>query len=161
MIIIKTNYALLNSRNFDILELKDVIPIDQELANTISILNKKGYYTEMYNRARITKPFLMGAIIHNLISEKVLIVDDNNLNRIKEIIKDCDYETNMIIFKDTYFFPCLPDGYRLAGNELIYKLSCLKNTDKIELKTLVELDHEQQKSIQALEEWANKLPKIN
>ena len=56
----KSDYICLNGKTFDIEEINDVIPVDEQLANTISILNKKGYYTEMCSRARITKPFLMG-----------------------------------------------------------------------------------------------------
>ena len=58
----KSDYICLNSKTFDIEERKDIILVDKQLAKSISILNKKGYYTETFCRARITTPFLMSEI---------------------------------------------------------------------------------------------------
>ena len=154
----KSDYICLNSKTFDIEETKDIISVDEQLAKTISILNKKGYYTEMCNRARITKPFLMGAIIHDLIEEKLLEINADTKDKIKNIIKQSDYESTLIIFKEEYKFDNLPNGYKLISKELIYNLSTLEECDDIRFKSLVDLDHEHNKSLKDLEEWANRLP---
>lgn len=153
-----SDYICLNAKNFDIEENKDVILVDKQLAKVISILNKKGYYTEMCSRARITKLFLIGAIIHDLIEEKLLEVNENIRDKIKRVIKDSDYESTLIIFKDAYSFDTLPLGYKLIGRDLIYTLSPLKDDEELVIKSLVELDYEHNKSLQLLEEWADKLP---
>ena len=45
-------YKFLNNKTFDIKDINDVIPIENEMVDIISILNKKGYYTEVYSRAK-------------------------------------------------------------------------------------------------------------
>lgn len=153
----KSDYICLNSTTFDIDERKDIIPVDEQLAKAISILNKKGYYTETFSRARISKPFLMGAIIHDLIQENLLEINVDTKYKIKNIIKQSDYESTLIIFKEEYKFDNLPNGYKLIGKDLIYNLSTLEESDNIKFKSLVDLDHEHNKSLKDLEEWAKKL----
>lgn len=154
----KSDYAYLNIKTFDIEEREDIIPLDEQLAKTISILNKKGYYTEAFNRARISKPFLVGAIIHDLVEEGLLEINNNTKDKIKNIIKKSDYESTFIIFKEEYKFNNLPNGYILIGKDLSYNLSTLKDDEDINIKTLLELDKEYDSSLHALEEWANELP---
>ena len=151
------NYTCLNSKTFDIEVKEDIIPVNKQLAKTISILNKKGYYTEMYSMATISKPFLVGAIIHDLVEEELLEINDNTKDKIKTIIKQSDYESTLIIFKEEYKFNNLPNGYKLIGKELSYNLSTLKDSAEIKIKTLLELDKEHNSSLKLLEEWANKL----
>lgn len=156
----KSDYTCLNSKTFDIEERKDIIPVDEQLSKTISILNKKGYYTEIFSRARISKPFLIGAIIHDLVEEEMLEINDRTKDKIKNIIKQYDYESTLIIFKEEYKFNNLPKGYKLIGKVLSYNLSTLKENEDIKIKTLLELDKEHNSSLKLLEEWANKLSNI-
>ena len=154
----KSDYICLNSKTFEIEGRNDIIPVDNQLANTISILNQKGYYIDMFNRARISKPFLTGAIIHDLVEEKLLDINDDTKDKIKRIIKQYDYESTLIVFKEEYKFNNLPNGYELFGKHLAYNLSTLENSNGIKFKSLVDLDHEHNKSLKNLEEWAKKLP---
>ena len=156
-----SDYVCLNSRTFEIGKEKDIIPVDEQLANTLSILNKKGYYTEIFNRARISKTFLVGAIIHDLKEQGLLAVTNQTKDIIKNIIKQSDYESTLIIFKEKYNFDKLPDGFKLIDRDLFYNIEVLKNNDDIELKTLVELDKEHRESIKNLEKWAIDLPDIS
>lgn len=156
----KSDYTCLNSKTFDIEEREDIIPVDEQLSKTISILNKKGYYTEIFSRARISKPFLIGAIIYDLVEEEMLEINDRTKDKIKNIIKQYDYESTLIIFKEEYKFNNLPKGYKLIGKVLSYNLSTLKQNDDIKIKTLLELDKEHNSSLKLLEEWANKLSNI-
>ena len=111
----------------------------------------------MFSRARISKPFLIGAIIHDLVEEELLEINDDTKDKVKNIIKQSDYESTLIIFKEEYKFNNLPKGYKLIGKELSYNLSTLKDSEDIEIKTLLELDKEHNSSLNLLEEWANKL----
>lgn len=154
----QSNYTCLNSKTFDIEERKDIIPVDERLAKSISILNKKGYYIKSFSRANIFSTFFRGAAIHNLIQENLIKINIDTKDKIKNIIKQTDYESTLIVFKEETTFNNLPNGYKLTGRELIYKLSPLKESDDIKFKSLVDLDHELTKSLKDLEEWAKKLP---
>ena len=154
----KNNYKFLDSGTFELVDL-NLIVVDDRLAKTISLLSKKGYLIEMYNLASIWRPFAISDLIYNLVNEKLLNAD-NNIDKIKKVIKNDDYESTIIVFKDKYKFDTLPNGYELKENTLYYNLSILKNTDDITFKSLVELDHELTRSINDLENWAQKLPEI-
>lgn len=155
---INKNYTYINAKTFEITRMDNNFIVDQKLGKTISILNKKGYYTEICNRSKISKPFMISDIIHNLVEEKLLEINDNTKEKLKKIIDNIDYESTIIIFKEKYSFAKLPEGFRVIENGLYYNLKILKDGPNIEFKSLVELESENDKSIRALEEWANKLP---
>ena len=66
----------------------------------------------------------------------------------------------MIIFKENYEFDELPNGYEIHDNCIFYYLTILKDTENISFKSLVELENELTKSINDLQNWAEKLPSI-
>ena len=150
-------YSCLDNKTFEIIDSKNLIIVDSKLAKTISILNKKGYYVDMFSIAKIGNPFRISDVIHNLIEEKILDIDNHN-DKIKKAIKYAASESTMIIFKDNYKFDELPNGYEIHDNCLFYYLTILKDTETISFKSLVELDNELNKSLKDLEEWAEKLP---
>lgn len=129
------------------------------MAKTISILNKKGYYTDFCSKAKIFSTYFKGAIIQNLLKEKLLILNKNTKESIRNIVNTNEFESTLIIFKEEYNFDSLPKGYKLVGTDLIYNLKVLKEKDDIKIKSLVELDHELTESIKNLEDWVKKLPK--
>ena len=77
----KSDYVCLNSKTFEIDDRKDIIPVDERLSKAISTLNKKGYYTEICYRAKISKPFYRSVMLQELIEEKLLDINDDT--------KDC------------------------------------------------------------------------
>ena len=154
------NNVLINKESFEIENNENGFIVDDALTKTISILNKKGYYTEVCKLADIQKPFLIGLLIHELIEEKLLELSEETVEKIKKIIKNADYESTIILFKKNYDFKCLPSGYKLNGRCLQYNLSILKESADIALKTLIELDNENVNSIDLLETWAINLPSI-
>ena len=153
-------YVIMNKNTFEIVENSNLIAIDSQLAKIISILNKKGYYVKMCSRARISKPFLITDLIYNLQSKNLLIINEET----KKIIDQLDYESTFIIFKGKYNFNNIPKNFKLINTDseshLIFNLKALKNTNDIELKSLIEIDEEHNKSIKDLEIWAKKLPNI-
>lgn len=150
-------YKFLNNKTFDIKDIDDVIPIENEMADIISILNKKGYYTEVYSRAKLSSLLLISYLINNLIDKKLLNIDESNKDKIKEVINQNDYEATIIIFKEEYIFANLPKGFNLIGKDLYYNLSVLKDTEEIKFKSLSELDEESKNSIKLLKEWVSSL----
>lgn len=146
----------INAKTFEIEE-KKYISVENPLAKTISILNKKGYYTEACNKAKISKPFLIGTIFQRLTEEHLLEVTPNTKDKIKKIMEEVDCEETFIIFKEKYSFDTLPKNYKIINKSLVYDLSILKDSDNIETKTLLELDEELKISLQSLEDWAKSL----
>lgn len=151
-------YVIMNKNTFEIVENSNLIAIDSQLAKIISILNKKGYYVKMCSRARISKPFLITDLVYNLQSKNLLIINEET----KKIIDQLDYESTLIIFKGKHDFNNIPKNFKLINTDseshLIFNLKVLKNTNGIELKSLIEIDEEHNKSIKDLEIWAKKLP---
>lgn len=150
-------YKIINKNTFEIVEDSDFVAVDSQLAKAISILNKKGYYVKMCSRARISRPFLITDLIYNLQSKNLLIINEET----KNVIDQLDYESTLIIFKEKYNFNNLPKNFKLIDTDseshLIFNLKALKNTNGIELKSLIEIDEEHNKSIKDLETWAKKL----
>lgn len=155
-----SDYVCINEKTFEIEEIKGIIS-RKSLGKTISILNKKGYYTDIFDKASIFKPFLISDLIVNLIKEDLLKINSDTKDKLKKIINHDDYESTMIVFKDKYKFESLPEGFKMIDNRLYYNLKILKGDNDINFKSLVELDKENNKSLKALEEWANKLPNKN
>ena len=69
----KNIYSCLDNKTFEIIDSKNLIIVDSKLAKTISILNKKGYYVDMFSIAKIGNPFRISDVIHNLIDLKIII----------------------------------------------------------------------------------------
>lgn len=112
----------------------------------------------MCSRAKISTPFLIGNLIHDFIEQELLEINCDTKDKIKNVIKQCDYESTIIIFKEEYEFDSIPSGFKLIGKDLFYHLSSLKDAEGIEFKEVRELDKEHNSSLKLLEEWATKLP---
>lgn len=155
-----TNYVIVNKKTLEEVNNDNYIVIDKCLADTIIKLNKKGYNTLTYSRARISRPFLATLMLNELSSNNLLILN----NEVKEVIKRIEFEETFISFKNNYEFKCLPKNFKIINNKdnchLFYQLSIFKECDDMQLKTLKELDEEYQESIKELNDWANDLPDI-
>lgn len=151
------NNICINATSFEITEIENSFIVSEKLGKTISILNKKGYYTELCSKATLSQPFIISNIIHNLIEEKLIEVNEYTTEKMRKIIDMYDCESTIIIFKKNYEFKNLPNGFKLIGNDLYYNLKVLKDGPNIEFKSLVELDKENEESLKLLEKWAENL----
>lgn len=151
------NNICINATTFEIAEIENSFIVNKKLGKTISILNKKGYYTESCCKATLSKPLMISNIIHNLIEEKLIEVNEYTTEKIRKIIDMSDFESTIIIFKKNYEFKNLPNGFKLIGKDLYYNLKILKDGQNIKFKSLVELDKENEESLKLLEKWANNL----
>lgn len=152
------NSVCINDTTFDIMKMENCFMVDYKLGKTISILNKKGYYTELCSKAKIYNPFMLADTIYNLAEEKILEINDNTKEKLKKVITLFDNESTIIMFKEPYSFVNLPAGFKIAENKLYYNLRILKDSSDIEFKSLMELDKENTTSLENLEKWAEKLP---
>lgn len=132
--------------------------IDEDFLEIIRILREKGYCVEYYHRANLDRVFIISNLIHDLESAKVLEIKENSIDKIREVIKASDYETTSLTFKEAYDFSLLPAGFIMINKCLITNLSILKDSTKLEFKSLVELDKELKESIEILKEWAQNVP---
>lgn len=151
------NNICINATSFEITEIENSFIVSEKLGKTISILNKKCYYTELCCKATLSKSFIISDIIHNLIEEKLIEINEYTTEKIRKIIDMCDCESTIIIFKENYEFKNLPNGFKLIGKDLYYNLKVLKDGSNIEFKSLVELDKENEESLKLLEKWAENL----
>lgn len=151
------NNICINATSFEITKIENSFIVSEKLGKTISILNKKGYYTELCSKATLSQPFIISNIIHNLIEEKLIEVNEYTTEKMRKIIDMYDCESTIIIFKKNYEFKNLPNGFKLIGNDLYYNLKVLKDGPNIEFKSLVELDKENEESLKLLEKWAENL----
>lgn len=154
----ETHYEIINKSNFEIVKENNFIVVDKNLAKTISILNKKGYYVEACNKASVSNSLLISNLINDLLTKNLLVIGDEA----KKIIKKVDCETTFIIFKNKYNFKTLPKRFHLVSTDteshLYFNLCALKKRNNIELKSLIELQKENEESLTDLEIWAKKLP---
>ena len=153
----ENNICIINATTFEIAEIENSFIVSKKLGKTISILNKKGYYTESCCKATLSKPLIISNIIHNLIEEKLIEVNEYTTEKIRKIIDMSDFESTIIIFKKNYEFKNLPNGFKLIGKDLYYNLKILKDGPNIKFKSVVELDKENEESLKSLEKWANNL----
>ena len=102
-----TNYVIVNKKTLEEVNNDNYIVIDKCLADTIIKLNKKGYNTLTYSRARISRPFLSTLMLNELSSNNLLILN----NEVKEVIKRIEFEETFISFENNYEFKCLPKNF--------------------------------------------------
>lgn len=150
------NNEILSKENYEIIEDPNLFDVEPKLAKTISILNKKGYYTKACSCANLSVPFNLASILMSL--KEANSISFNEIEKAKKIIKHFDYAETKIKFKEKYNFQNLPKEYNQRNEEIFYNLEGLKKSDKIEFKSLAELDKERDESIENLEDWANNLP---
>lgn len=132
--------------------------IDEDFLEIIKILQEKGYYVEYYHKANLDRVFIISNLIHDLERTKVLEIQENNIDKIKDAIKCSDYETTSLTFKEAYDFPLLPDDFVMINNCLMANLSILKDSTNFEFRSLVELDKELKRCIEVLKKWAQDIP---
>ena len=155
-----SNGEIINTKTFDIINDDTLVSVDRGLARCISILNKKGYYTVHANLAKITTLFSITNLLYELKQSNLININNNEQN-IKNIIESTIHVSTSIMFKEEYHFHNLPVGFIYDHNTLFYFINVLKDSDNIEFKELLEMDHEREKSIEILEDWVNKLPDNN
>lgn len=152
------NKKYINSETFEIE--KNIFEVDEDIANTISILNKKGYKTSYCCSGHIKDPRLY---------EKYYISNDNDWGSdipnsyIIDKTNDGYYllkpytETHIYIkFCNEYHFLNLPIGFILEKDNTLYKeISYYNESQK---KSSNEIDKEIKESNKQLVEWAKTLP---
>ena len=155
------NHKYINTKTFDIVD--NVFEVDEEIVESISLLNKKGYRTRYSCSGHVKDP-RMYEMYRVKKSEEF---DDKDLGFIVKDNKD-DYEILMpnrytsiyVMFDKKYEFDNLPNGFYILDDEVttIYKdIMYYENNIK---KKSSDIESEIKKSNVELLEWVKSLPII-
>lgn len=154
------NHKYLSSNNFEIVN--NIFEVDEDIAKTISILNKKGYYTKFCCSGHIKDPRL-----YEMYNKKNDVVyDDFNLGYIVnnyedgyDILIPYTFTTVYIMFNDNYNFINLPPGFRKTNDQIIETLIHYYSNGK--RKNWYDIDKEIKLANELLLKWALSLPELN
>lgn len=149
----------ININTYDIVENPMVFAVDPRLANIISILNKKGYYTSGCDISCVEKVDVFRIMLNKIFKNNVI---DSSLDEetIKSILM---YSSGSIfIIFDKKYNLLTPKGFYKFQNGLACDMIPVKQIDSImHIKTKEELNQEVNEKLKNLTEWANELPNRN
>ena len=114
------NHKYIDKETFEIVD--NIFEVDEDIAETISVLNKKGYYTKYCCSGHVTDPRLYE--LYNVKND-----DEFELKNLGYIVnkKDDNYDIIMpsiytsvyIMFNTNYNFNNLPQGFHKVDNDNI------------------------------------------
>lgn len=156
------NHKYINSETFEIID--NVFEVDEDIAETISLLNKKGYYTKYCcsGHAKDPRIYELYNVKNNDNFElKNLGYVVNQKTDTYDILMPCTYTSIYIMFDTNYNFNNLPSGFYKVDNDNVddYVISmeiCYYNDGK--RKDWNDIDKEIKKANEKLLEWAISLP---
>lgn len=114
----------INSKTFEIMD--DYFEVDDDIANSISLLNKKGYHTlfccsghlkdpRLYEKYHVEKKDFDGDILND---SYVVYEDDKYI----DILEPYTFTSCYVMFDKDYHFFGLPDGFKLLNNNVIDRI---------------------------------------
>lgn len=152
------NNKYINKETFEIIN--NVFEVDEDIADTILILNKKGYYTKFCCSGHVKDPR-----IHEIYkNESILENKDNKIGYMVNIKKDtCDMlmpytKTSIyVMFDKDYNFEILPSGFKKNENTIEMFINYYEEDKR---KIWNDIDKEIKEANKVLYEWAYKLPDL-
>jgi len=156
------NHKYIDKETFEIVD--NVFEVDEDIAETISILNKKGYYTKYCCSGHVKDPRLYE--LYNIknsdefeLKNLGYIVNQKKDNY--DIIMPSTYTSIYIMFEDDYDYSNLPQGFHKVDNDNIdhYVISmeiCFYNDEK--RKDWNDIYIEIKEANDKLLKWAKSLP---
>ena len=159
------NHKYINKETFEIVD--NVFEVDEDIAQTISILNKKGYYTKYCCSGHAKDPRLYE--LYNVknnddfeFKDLGYIVNQEKSNY--DIIMPSIYTSIYIMFESNYAFDNLPEGFSKVVNDNIDDYVISKEIDYYndeKRKDWNDIDKEIKDSNNKLLRWAISLPNNN
>ena len=144
------NHKYINSKTFEIVD--DVFEVDEDIAEAISILNKKGYHTKYCCSGHVKDPRLYESYPLEKVENKNLgyIIDD------EKILMPYTCTTLYIMFDKEYNFPNIPANFIKDDNVIECFIDYYDNDNKKSSKTI---DEEIKHANTTLLNWVKSLPK--
>lgn len=116
--VIMMNHKYINKETFELVN--NIFEVDEDIAQTVSILNKKGYYTKYCCSGHTKDPRLyeLCNVKNNDDFEyKTLGYMVNQEKDNYDIIMPYIYTSVYIMFKNNYNFDNLPEGFKKVSND--------------------------------------------
>lgn len=153
------NHKYINKNTFEIVD--NVFEVDDDIAETISILNKKGYYTSFSCSGHVKDSRLYELYDINdksIFDDTYLgyIVDSDEVN--SKILLPYTFTQIYIMFTSKHDFINLPNGFYMVDNNTIEMI--IDYYVNGERKDLNDIDKEIKVANRVLLEWAKSLPKV-
>lgn len=144
------NHKYINKNTFDVVD--NIFEVDELLAETISMLNKKGYYTKYCCSGHVKDPRIYELTKGNntLIENVGYMVDNQN------ILIPYTFTTVYIMFNNYYHFDNLPEGFKQKENTIEFVISYYKDNVRKESN---DIENEIKNANDRLFEWVINLPK--
>ena len=158
--------VFVNLHNYEVMDkTDDYIVCDEEIAESIAILNKKGYKTiascaghnKIFDNQVLTWPANRK---DTLFKQKDLVYivseDDKEIKYVPKLLGVATY----VAFDKDYNFDNLPEGFRLRNKDVItisYLHAFYENSEHNKRKSDEEINKELKKAQKALLKWAQSL----
>lgn len=146
------NNKYIDKETFEIVD--NVFEVDEDIADTISILNKKGYYTKFCCSGHVKDP----RIYEMYKDESILENKDNKIGYMVNIKEDTCYMLMpytitkvYIMFDKDYNFKTLPNGFKKYENTIEMFINYY---DRGKRKKSNDIDKEIKDANKILYEWA-------
>ncbi|MBR1679358.1 MAG: hypothetical protein IJ704_01795 [Bacilli bacterium] len=157
------NQVIINTKTYDIENQEEYFNCDKEISEAISILNKKGYYTEASCAGHIKFIYREQDNIDNEFLDNIkgnihFIMLREKEDSFDALARDSFAQT-YIKFKNNYSFKTIPDGFEYSKKHCILQAHVWYYiNDGIIKKSYEEIDEELKKYQNNLLIWARKLP---
>lgn len=159
------NHKYIDINTFEIVD--NIIEVDEDIAETISILNKKGYYTKFCCSGHVKDSRLYEMYHRNNDIE----YDDTNLGYMVnkdedgfDILMPYTFTSVYVMFKENYNFNNLPSCFYVVDEKVVNDYTIEKIIEYYNAgirKSMSEVYKEIKDTNNILLEWAKKLPDLN
>lgn len=154
------NHKYLSSETFEVID--NIIEVDEDIAETISVLNKKGYYTKFCCSGHAKDPRL-----YEMYNKKNNVeYEDSHLGYIinkyedsYDILMPYTFTAVYIMFSDNYNFENLPNGFYKVDDDTIEMI--IEYYSNGQRKKWNDIDKEIKEANKILLNWALALPESN
>ncbi len=151
------SHKYINSETFEVID--NVFEVDENIAETISILNKKGYHTKYCCSGHIKDPRLyeMYNVKNNEDFNNAIGYVVNKRIDSYDILMPYTFTAVYIMFAENYNFNKLPQGFKLNNNTIEMVIDYYTNDVR---KNVYDIEKEIKDANDILLEWAKSLPNI-
>lgn len=146
----KNEYKVIDSNTYELIDSENMIIANNKIADTIRILNKKGYFVKEFDCGELRSYHMIKNLIPYINKE----ANKQNLLLLTLLT------SIFIVFEKNYNFENIPEGYDVVENPkgLLCQIKYYQNDEVTNLKEFEEILNEQNKYLILLNDWAKELP---
>ena len=153
------NHKYIDNNTYEIID--NIFEVDEDIAEAISLLNKKGYKTMYCCSGHVKDPRIYEK--WKLKKDEIINTPDTHIiyedNDFKEVLRPWTFTSTYIMFDKDYEFKTLPKGFYLDSDNVIdriteFYIDNIKKDSNIIQKEINEANND-------LLEWVKSLPNLN